>query len=96
VAKARYGEPAAAEYITGVLIKRRDKAIRIWLTGVNPIVDPRLSATGTLTFDNAAVAAGVAAAPTAYVLASSAGHPEPITEPLWSILTNQLLHLGGP
>jgi len=68
VAKARYGEPAAAEYITGVLIKRRDKVLRTWLTGVNPIVDPRLSATGTLTFDNAAVTVGVASAPSAYVL----------------------------
>jgi hypothetical protein len=68
VAKARYGTPAAAQYITDVLIKRRDKVLRTWLTGVNPIVDPRLSATGTLTFDNAAVAAGVASAPAGYVL----------------------------
>ena len=68
VAKARYSEPAAAEYISDTLIKRRDKVLKTWLTGVNPIVDPRLSASGTLTFENAAVGAGVATAPTAYVL----------------------------
>jgi len=68
VAKARYSEPSAAGYITDVLIKRRDKVLRTWLTGVNPIVEPRLSADGTLTFDNAAVSAGVASAPAAYVL----------------------------
>ena len=68
VAKARYSEPAAAAYISDTLIKRRDKVLKAWLTGVNPIVEPRLSAGGTLTFENAAVGAGVATAPTAYVL----------------------------
>ena len=68
VAKARYSDPAAAEYITRVLIGRRDKVLRTWLTGVNPVVDPRLSADGALTFDNAAVTARVASAPAEYHL----------------------------
>jgi hypothetical protein len=68
VAKARYSEPAAADYIARTLIARRDKVLRTWLTGVNPIVDPQLSAAGVLTFDNAAVAAGIATAPSEYVL----------------------------
>jgi hypothetical protein len=68
VAKARYSDPAAADYITRTLIARRDKVLRTWLTGVNPIVDPQLSAAGVLTFDNAAVTAGVATAPSEYVL----------------------------
>jgi hypothetical protein len=68
VAKARYSDPAAADYITRTLIARRDKVLRTWLTGVNPVVDPQLSAAGVLTFDNAAVSAGVASAPAGYVL----------------------------
>ena len=43
-----------------MLIKRRDTIGRAYLTAINPIVDPRLDAAGALTFENAAVAAGVA------------------------------------
>jgi hypothetical protein len=68
VAKARYSEPAAADYIARTLIARRDKVLKTWLTAVNPIVDPQLSAAGVLTFDNAAVSAGVATAPSEYRL----------------------------
>jgi hypothetical protein len=68
VAKARYTDSAAADYITRTLIARRDKVLRTWLTGVNPVVEPQLSPTGVLTFENAAVNAGVAAAPTGYLL----------------------------
>jgi hypothetical protein len=68
VAKARYSEPGAADYTAATLIKRRDKVLRAWLTSVDPIVDPKLSADGTLTFDNAAVAAGVAPPPRSYEL----------------------------
>jgi hypothetical protein len=61
VAKAKYSEPGAAEHITTTLIKRRDKVLRAWLTGVNPLVDPFLNgADGGLTFGNAAVEAGIA------------------------------------
>jgi hypothetical protein len=72
VAKARYSDPAAAEYIARTLITRRDKVLRTWLTAVNPIVAPALAPDGTLTFRNAAVDAGVATPPSAYVLAWSA------------------------
>ena len=71
VAKARYSEPGAAEYMSSTLIRRRDKVVATWLTGVNPIVEPRLAADGTLSFDNAAVIAGVATAPAAYVFSWS-------------------------
>jgi len=72
VAKARYSEPGAADHIAATLIKRRDKVLRAWLTGVNPLAEPRMTADGVMTFENAAVAAGVAAAPTEYVLTWSA------------------------
>ncbi len=71
VAKAQYSEPEAAEYITATLIQRRDKVVETWLTGANPIVEPDLAADGTLTFANAAVSAGVATPPSAYVLSWS-------------------------
>jgi hypothetical protein len=72
VAKARYSDAAASEYIAKTLIARRDKVLRAWLTGVNPIVDPALSADGVFTFRNAAADAGVAAPASAYLLAWSA------------------------
>ena len=50
------------------LIKRRDKVLRTWLTGVNPIVDVALSDSGELTFANAAEKAGVASPAQAYVV----------------------------
>ncbi len=68
VGKARYSENGAAEYTAATLIKRRDKVLQAWLSGVNPIVDPKLAADGTLTFDNAAVTAGVAPPPSRYEL----------------------------
>ncbi|MBI3050790.1 MAG: hypothetical protein HYY76_21070 [Acidobacteria bacterium] len=92
VAKARYSEPGAAEHIATTLITRRDKVLRAWLAGVNPVAEPRMSADGVLTFENAAVAARVAVPPTEYRLAWSrfdntagAGVGEPVetrtTEP---------------
>ncbi len=71
VAKAQYSDPAVTEYIAAALVERRDRIARTWLTGVNPIVDPVLAADGTLTFENAAVAAGVATRPTEYHLSWS-------------------------
>ena len=64
VAKARYSEPGAAEHITTTLIKRRDKVLRAWLTGVNPLVNAQLGS--ALTFENAAVDAGIATPPQSY------------------------------
>ena len=55
----QFSDPAAEKYLADVLIQRREKIKSIYLTQVNPIVDPRLDAKG-LTFENAAVAGGVA------------------------------------
>ena len=66
VAKARYSEPGAAEHITATLIKRRDKVLRAWLTGVNPLVNAQLLGDGGLMFENAAVVAGIAKAQAEY------------------------------
>lgn len=68
VAKARYTDQRAADYITKTLIKRRDKVAAHWLTGVNPLVDFALSEGGELTFRNAAEDAAVASRETTYRL----------------------------
>jgi hypothetical protein len=60
VRAGEYSDPQAAKYLGDVLIKRRDKILNLYLTAVNPIVNPRLDASGRLTIENAAVAAGVA------------------------------------
>jgi len=57
--------PAAEKVVADVLIERREKIKNIYLTGVNPIVNPRLDPKG-LTFENAAVSAGVARGSVAY------------------------------
>jgi hypothetical protein len=62
----QFSDPAAERYLGDVLIKRRDTISRIYLTAINPIVEPRLDASGRLTFANAAVAAGVASGTTTY------------------------------
>jgi hypothetical protein len=68
VEKARYSDPRATDYMTGTLIKRRDKVVRTWLNGVNPVVDPSLNASGALAFTNLAMTANVADAPSSYML----------------------------
>jgi hypothetical protein len=66
VAKAKFSDQRATDYITATLIKRRDKVVKAWLTGVNPLVDFALSDGGDLTFANAAVDAKAAADPGGY------------------------------
>ena len=68
VARAKYTDPRASSYITQALIKRRDKIAKVWLNGVNPVVDFELSATGELTFQNAAVRAGASTPGTGYTV----------------------------
>jgi hypothetical protein len=68
VKRAQFSDPKADGLLTDIMIKRRDKVLKAWLTGVNPVANARLAADGTLTFENAAVAAGVATAPGEYVL----------------------------
>jgi hypothetical protein len=58
-----YGDPEAERHLADVLMQRRDKIAAAYLIGVNPIVNVSLSRGGRLSFENAAVAAGVAAAP---------------------------------
>ena len=65
VASASYTDPRAARHITETLIARRDLIGRAWLSNVNPIVDPSFDGR-RLAFNNAAVDAGVAPAPTGY------------------------------
>jgi len=63
VEKARFTDPRATDYLVETIVKRRDKVLRTWLTGVNPLVNVTLDARGVLTFENAAVRAGLATAP---------------------------------
>ena len=60
VKTGEYSDPAAEKLVGDVLIKRRQKIASVYLTAVNPIVSPKLDANNRLTFENAAMAAGVA------------------------------------
>jgi hypothetical protein len=66
VKTGEFTETGAEEYLANVLIKRRNAIGRAYLPAINPIVDPKLSASGALTFDNAAVQYGAAEAPESY------------------------------
>jgi hypothetical protein len=87
VEKAAYSDPAATDYMTKTIIARRDKVVAAWLNQICPVVDADLSADGTLTFANAAVAAKVAAAPERYELAwfrldNATDQRTPVGEPM--------------
>jgi hypothetical protein len=66
VATGQFGAPDAEAFFAKALIERRDAIARAYLPAVNPVIDPSLDAGGTLTFGNAAVAAGLAQAPAGY------------------------------
>jgi hypothetical protein len=66
VRAGKYTDPQAERFLGDALIERRDKIGRVWLTAVNPVVDPALASGGVLTFRNAAVDHGVAPAPAGY------------------------------
>jgi hypothetical protein len=66
VLTGQYSDAKAPEHLAAVLIKRRDRIARAYLPAVNPLIDVALDGSGTLTFVNAAVQAGVAAAPKGY------------------------------
>jgi hypothetical protein len=68
VEKARYTDPRAADFLTRTLMARREKVLRAWLTGVNPLADAVLDRSGRLSALNVAVGAGVATPPTSYTL----------------------------
>jgi hypothetical protein len=65
VATGGYSDERAATLLADVLIQRRDKIGRVYLNAINPVVDFALGPDGALTFENAAVAAGVASEPPA-------------------------------
>jgi hypothetical protein len=67
VAQGRYSDPTAADQIVEALAGRRDAIKKTWLTKVTPLVSPTL-VNDRLRFVNAAVDAGVAAAPSTYVV----------------------------
>lgn len=71
VETAKYSDPEATRYMTQTLIARRNKVVQRWLNATNPVVNPTLSASGALTFDNAAEQAGVAQPAEHYTLAWS-------------------------
>ena len=68
----QFGDPEAEAFLVKALVDRRDAILRAYLPAINPIVAPQLGADGTLTFENAAVAAQVAKAPAGYRVVWSA------------------------
>jgi hypothetical protein len=63
----RFNDTRSEEMLSRFLTERRDAIVRRYLRALNPVVDARLDAS-TLSFRNAAVDAGVAAAPAEYVV----------------------------
>jgi len=89
VKKGQYSDTAAEKHVADTLIARRDAIGRSWLTAVNPVIDPALDGTGTLSFSNAAVLAGVATPPASYEVAwhafdNAGGTATPIGQPVAS------------
>jgi hypothetical protein len=55
VKRAAYTDQRVVEFLTDLLMKRRDRIAQVWLNAVNPLTDFRLANDGTLTFENAAL-----------------------------------------
>ena len=67
VKTGQYSDPKAEDHLAQVLIKRRNKIGQVYLTRINPLVGFSLAPSNVLTFENAAVRAGVAKEPSSYV-----------------------------
>jgi hypothetical protein len=84
VREGRYGDEEAEEWIATVLIQRRDKIGRTYLTRINPLFDFSMDASGTLRFQNAATNSGFASAPTGgyradfYLFDNGTGSSQPL------------------
>jgi hypothetical protein len=68
VRAGQFNDPVSEEMLARFLIERRRSIVRRYLPAVNPIVDVRLSPSGTLMLRNAAVDADVAPMPAEYVV----------------------------
>jgi hypothetical protein len=62
-ATGHYTDESAAKLLADVLIERRDRIGQAYLNAVNPVIAVAVDPSGTLTFDNAAVQAGVGQEP---------------------------------
>ncbi|HEY6613129.1 MAG TPA: hypothetical protein VIZ32_01380 [Vicinamibacterales bacterium] len=65
---AKYSDPKATNYLTDTILARKNKVLKVWLNGTNPVVNPQLSPAGELTFENAAQKAGVGPAAERYTI----------------------------
>jgi hypothetical protein len=68
VRRGKYSDPAVIDYLSGTMIKRRDRIKEVWLTGINPIVNVTLSPEGELRFENTAQQHDVGGRPDGYAL----------------------------
>ncbi|MBI4477740.1 MAG: hypothetical protein HY654_11235, partial [Acidobacteria bacterium] len=66
VREAKFQDRRTEDYVMGVLVERRRKILRAWLTPINPLIDFAIDRSGVLRFRNAAVDAGVAGPPSRY------------------------------
>jgi hypothetical protein len=86
-ATGRYTDESAAVLLADVLIKRRDKIGRAYLTAVNPVTEVQLDPKGVLTFENAAAVHDVARVPDHYRVVfhrfdNATGESTPVGEPV--------------